>query len=114
MQGTSITGTATQEHDMEHMDTMTDAINRLEADGFTAQFMIHEDGGIVSDDGRWAASDVEVERTIRFEGMSNPDDESMVMAIQTSDGTRGTLVLPYGPDVSGDQADTIRALAMGG
>lgn len=96
---------------MEHMDTMADAIKALEEDGFSAQFSIADDGKIIGSDGSWTPRDVTVERTIRFEGMSNPDDQSMVMAIRTNDSIYGTLVLPYGPDISGDQADTVRALA---
>lgn len=96
---------------MEHMDTMSDAIKSLEQDGFSAQFSIDDAGRIIGSDGTWSADELTVERTIRFEGMSNPDDESMVMAIRTNDGLHGTLVLPYGPDISGEQADTVRALA---
>jgi hypothetical protein len=32
----------------------------------------------------------------RFEGISNPDDMSILYAIETSDGRRGTLVDAYG------------------
>ncbi len=97
---------------MEHMDTVVDAIAALERDGYEAQMAIDETGSIVAGDQSWTADEVTVERTIRFEGMSNPDDESMVMAIRTSDGSSGTLTLPYGPDATGSQADTIRALAV--
>ena len=96
---------------MEHMDTMTEAITELEGEGFTAQLSIDEDGRIVGPGAGWLPEEVEVERTVRFEGMSNPDDEAMVMAIRTRDGVCGTLVLPYGPDLTGSQADTVRALA---
>lgn len=97
---------------MEHMDTVVDAIAALERDGYEAQMAIDEEGSIVAGDRRWTADEVTVERTIRFEGMSNPDDESMVMAIRTADGSSGTLTLPYGPDATGSQADTIRALVI--
>ena len=95
---------------MKYMDTLTEAIDALERDGFSAQFVIDDDGRISSGDSAWTVDDVTVEETVRFEGMSNPDDESIVLALRTADTTRGTLVLPYGPDLSGDQADTIRAL----
>ena len=32
----------------------------------------------------------------RFEGMSNPDDNSIVFAISSTDGVKGTLVDAYG------------------
>ncbi len=96
---------------MEHMDTMTDAIAELEAEGYIAQLSIDGAGRIVGQDGSWSPEQVDVERTVRLEGMSNPDDEAIIMAIRTSSGVCGTLVLPYGPDLSGIQADTVRALA---
>lgn len=33
----------------------------------------------------------------RFEGASDPDDESVVYAIESQDGIRGTLVDAFGP-----------------
>ena len=33
----------------------------------------------------------------RFEGMSDPDDNSIVFAISSNDGIKGTLVDAYGP-----------------
>ena len=97
---------------MEHMDTVVDAIAALEQEGYEAQMAIDESGNIVSGDRHWTADEVTVERTIRFEGMSDPDDESMVMAVRTDDGSTGTLTLPYGPDATGSQADTVRALVI--
>lgn len=97
---------------MEHMDTVVDAITALEHDGYEAQMTIDETGAITAGDRSWAPDDVSVERVVRFEGMSDPDDEAMVMAVRTSDGIAGTLTLPYGPDVTGEQADTIRALVI--
>jgi len=32
----------------------------------------------------------------RFEGMTDPADESTVFAIEAKDGTKGTLVISYG------------------
>ncbi len=48
--------------------------------------------------------DVVIREYRRFEGVSDPDDMSIVYAIETDIGTRGTLVDAYGvysdPDVS--------------
>jgi hypothetical protein len=48
--------------------------------------------------------DVVIREYRRFEGVSDPDDMSIVYAIETDVGTRGTLVDAYGvysdPDVS--------------
>jgi hypothetical protein len=40
--------------------------------------------------------DFTVEEFYRFEGMSNPDDNSVLFAISSDDGIKGTLVDAYG------------------
>jgi len=40
--------------------------------------------------------DFEVKEVYRFEGMSNPDDNSVVYAIESGDGVKGVLVDAYG------------------
>lgn len=37
-----------------------------------------------------------VDEYYRFEGMSNPDDNSIVLAISSKDGLKGTLLDAYG------------------
>lgn len=99
---------------MKHMSTQTEGLEALAERGFIEQIRLEEDGRLLLGDDALAPADVTVADTLRFEGMSNPDDEAIIMAIRTSDGRRGVLTLPYGPDVSGPQADAIRALAAQG
>lgn len=101
---------------MGPMETMQQAIARLDAAGYT------EDLSIV--DGRIACpscgetvspGDVSVDEIVRFEGDTNPDDESALYAISSGPcGHRGTLALAFGPDISGADADAVRALSMSG
>jgi len=47
----------------------------------------------------------------RFEGSSDPDDEVLVVAVATDDGSPlGTLVVPYGPGASAAEADVLARL----
>jgi len=47
----------------------------------------------------------------RFEGSSDPDDEVLVVAVATDDGSPlGTLVVPYGPGASAAEADVLTRL----
>ncbi len=46
----------------------------------------------------YAPEEVDIVNFYRFEGMSDPGDNSILYEIQTSDGAKGTLVTPYGPD----------------
>jgi hypothetical protein len=53
---------------------------------------------------RYAAEEAVIRDVYRFEGVSDPDDMSVIYAVETRDGTRGTLVDAYGtyadPDVA--------------
>ena len=65
--------------------------------GFTEQFKLMTDGlhGLQSGQ-TFGPSQIRIVEQYRFEGVSDPDDMSIVYAIETSDGARGTLVDAYG------------------
>lgn len=44
----------------------------------------------------YPAAELHVRHFFRFEGMTNPDDSSILYAIETSDGHKGLLVDAYG------------------
>ncbi|WP_276370462.1 phosphoribosylpyrophosphate synthetase [Chryseolinea sp. H1M3-3] len=48
----------------------------------------------------------------RFEGMSNPDDNSIVFAISSKDGIKGTLVDAYGMYADNLSESMIKKLAI--
>ncbi len=96
---------------MKHMTTQSEAIDKLESQGFTAQVRLDDDGRLAVGDTFWTCDEVRVVETLRFEGMSDPGDEAMILGVSGPDGRKGVLTLPYGPDVSGPQADSIRALS---
>jgi hypothetical protein len=77
--------------------TMAEAVERLRERGFTTDFAVKKDSGEAPSGGRTFKSD---ELTIvehhRFEGMSDPDDSSVVYALETSNGLKGILVDAYG------------------
>ncbi len=96
------------------MTTVSQAIDRLERMGFETLLEIGEDGRIaaVKSPDSWPADQVDIVHTYRFEGQSNPDDEAMVLGVAAPGGVRGVLTLPYGPDMSGLQADAVRQLTI--
>jgi len=52
--------------------------------------------------------DLVVESIDRFEGISDPEDEAMVLAIRCPvDGCRGTYTVPYGKNMSPVDGDLI-------
>ena len=74
-----------------------DALEALRTRGFTASFVpgdgtLHLTGGTRA----YRPDELAVRAYQRFEGVSDPDDMSIVYAIETRDGVRGTLVDAFG------------------
>lgn len=87
---------------MDKTDTLSGRINQLKSEGYTKDFKLTETHLSTSDEkNTYADKDFIVDRVYRFEGMSNPGDNSILYAITTTAGTKGTLVDGYG--VSGGQ-----------
>ncbi|HEU0112820.1 MAG TPA: hypothetical protein VFQ73_18235 [Flavisolibacter sp.] len=83
---------------LTEMTDMEICMKRLEEKGYTHQFRV-EKGKLVSvtdTKKKYKAKDVTAANFFRFEGISNPDDMSVLYAIETIDGTKGTLVDAYG------------------
>ena len=84
----------------DRLTNMTDlekCMNKLEADGYTDQYRV-EKGRLhnLTHNKKYKPADVKAVNFYRFEGITNPDDMSILYAIETSDGRKGTLVDAYG------------------
>jgi len=73
--------------------------NRLFKDGYKTDFKVSEEGTLctMSDKESFAPDQVRIVDHYRFEGESNPDDMSILYAIETSTGLKGTISNSYGP-----------------
>ncbi|HEA30152.1 MAG TPA: phosphoribosylpyrophosphate synthetase [Leeuwenhoekiella sp.] len=78
-------------------DSLSKAIEDLKKKGYDTDFNL-VDEGIESKHLKknWTAEQIEVEEAFRFEGMSNPDDNSVLYVINTHDNKKGLLVDAYG------------------
>lgn len=78
-------------------DTLSQAVEDLQGKGYDTDFNL-VDEGIESKHHKktWTAGQIEVEKAYRFEGMSNPGDNSVLYAVHTHDGEKGLLVDAYG------------------
>ncbi|MFL5787872.1 MAG: hypothetical protein ACJ748_07445, partial [Flavisolibacter sp.] len=67
-------------------------------DGYVDQFRVEKDRlqSMTDAKKKYKPKDVKAVNFYRFEGDSNPDDMSILYAIETCDGTKGTLVDAYG------------------
>jgi hypothetical protein len=77
--------------------TLAEAVDGLRGRGFTTDFAVQKDTGAVGAGGQSFKSD---ELTIvehhRYEGTSDPDDSSVVYALEAPNGLKGVLVDAYG------------------
>lgn len=79
------------------MTDMEKCMNKLEEKGFTDQYKVENDVLHCLTNGQtYQAEDVVAINFYRFEGLSNPDDMSILYAIETNDGRKGTLVDAFG------------------
>src|SRR4030095_11970649 len=70
---------------------------KMIADGFTDDFKATDEGLLsLRTDKVYAPEEVAIVNFFRFEGASDPDDTSILYAIETNDGLKGTLVDAYG------------------
>jgi hypothetical protein len=96
------------------MDTVDEVVERFEAEGYVHHFVAEAEGlrcpacDTVADPRK-----VRIDETARFEGPSNPGDETVVFALSNGPcGHKGTLVSAYGPEAPPEEAEVIRTLGQ--
>lgn len=78
-------------------DSMLEAVNSLVARGYSYEFRLEGDCLFCHPlDKRFRSSDLLITEVYRFEGISDPEDNSVVYAIESTDGIKGILVDAYG------------------
>lgn len=83
----------------ENSKNELDYIRRYEAAGFTDQYrLVENELENVESKTRYTPQDVTLVNEHRYEGMSNPSDLSLLYIIETSDGSKGTILASYGAD----------------
>lgn len=82
---------------LTNMTDMEKCLDKLENEGYTDQYKV-EKGKLydLTNNKKYKAKEVKAVNFYRFEGISNPDDMSILYAIETSDGRKGTMVDAYG------------------
>ena len=89
-----------------YLKSLTECHQKMVADGFTENFTI-EDNRLkcTSCDKTYGPEEISIKNFFRFEGISDPDDNDIMYAIETNDGKKGTIVDAYGayadPDTTG-------------
>jgi hypothetical protein len=82
---------------MRSYNSLLEAVNDLKKRGYTQDFSLKENGVCCVDlNIELHPEDFNVEEYYRFEGMSNPSDNSVVYAINSNKGVKGVLIDAYG------------------
>ncbi len=82
---------------MKTFDTLSEAIAELKKQGYDNDFNLHPEWIECPPlKLRLAPEEFHVDSVHRFEGMTNPDDSSVLYAIASRSGIRGLLVDAYG------------------
>ena len=93
-------------------ETLSEAVDRLTVAGYEDYFRAEPDGlrAVVAGTLHRPEALV-VEEIVRFEGISDPADEAIVLALHCrEDGIKGTYTVPFGPGIGGLDAEMVRRL----
>jgi hypothetical protein len=88
------------EKPVEHseMKTLVSSLNSFVKKGFTEDYKVTDKGlKALKTEKIYQPDQIKVVDFHRFEGTSDPADESILYAIETNDGGKGTLVDAFGP-----------------
>ncbi|MCW3091599.1 MAG: hypothetical protein JWP81_2668 [Ferruginibacter sp.] len=88
-----------------YLKSLVECHKKMMEDGYTENFKV--EGGrlkCLSCDKWYSPDEITICNFFRFEGISDPEDNSIMYVIETVDGKKGTIVDAYGayadPDVS--------------
>ena len=86
-----------QKQSATEMNTLSTSVNKLVSDGYTINFKVDEQGLAAAENGKHYKPDqVHIKNFFRFEGDSDPADNSILYAIELDNGEKGTLIDAYG------------------
>jgi hypothetical protein len=92
-----------------HESSQLDALRQA---GFDRDFEVRDGGLVLRDHGPVDPRGLHIDAQYRFEGESDPDDESLVLGLHDpGSGARGVLISAYGPSASGTEAEILAVLA---
>jgi len=81
-----------------HMKTLASCLNKMVLDGYDDDFKIAHNGlRSLKTEKVYQPQQIHITNFFRFEGQSDPNDNTIMYVIETDDGLKGTLVDAYGP-----------------
>ena len=97
----------------ESYSSLSVAIEDLQRHGFTEDFNLVGEGiESKSLKRQWKAGELDVVKFYRFEGMTDPGDNTILYLIETKDGRKGLLVDVYGAGQGEISPEMIKKLTI--
>jgi hypothetical protein len=101
----------TPSEQLPELKSMTECINKMVKEGYTINFKATEEGLLSHETEEvFKPEQVKIVNFFRFEGMSDPEDNSILYAIETDTGLKGTLVDAYGAYADPEVDEFIKAV----
>lgn len=95
----------------DYMNTLTDCIKKVVNNGYTDNYKITNKGLFSGTENRhFQPEQVRIINFYRFEGQTDPSDNTILYVIETDSGSKGTLVDAYGPYADEEVNRFIRAV----
>ena len=90
---------ANTDSDASAMNSLSACLTKAIGNGFTVNFKVSRDGRLHMESGTesYAPDQIQIVNFYRFEGESDPADNSILYLIETSGNVKGTLIDAYGP-----------------
>ena len=81
-----------------YMTDLQKCLNKLEEKGYKDQFRVENKRlqSLTDPKKKYKSEEVKAVNFYRFEGITDPEDMSILFAIETADGNKGTLIDAYG------------------
>ena len=97
---------------LPQLKDLTMVTKKVQEDGYTHNFKATEDGLLqcLETEEMFRPEQVKIINFFRFEGMSDPEDNSILYVIETENGLKGTLVDAYGAYGDDNLEDFIKAV----
>ncbi|MGD1842712.1 MAG: hypothetical protein ACFB0B_17720 [Thermonemataceae bacterium] len=90
-------------------DSLSQVMNQLKEEGYEASFD-YKEGKLVDQHGQsYQANELIITQTHRFEGFSNPSDNTILYVLEAEDGNKGLYVASYSIYESEEEGERARA-----
>ena len=97
------------------MDTLSDAIRRLQADGYTGNWYATPSGKLRCNESgeEFDPAGLHVDHVLRFEGQSDPGDMTILYGLRSEDGAKGTYSAAFNAYTPPGDSQVIASLPTG-